>query len=175
MIYVGNKARPREKKSALSVERVRELLNYDSQTGAFTRRLRNSQGTQAGELAGSADIHGRVRICIDGRLYFAHRLAWLHVTGHWPAQKIDHRDGNPANNAFANLRDVPQRTNSENQRKPRSDNSTGLLGVTRSGKRYRAGIQVNGKKKQLGSFCTSEAAHRAYLDAKRNMHEGNTL
>ena len=159
----------------LSADRVRELFDYNSQTGEFTRRERVSQNTGVGGQAGTADPSGRVRICIDGKLYLAHRLAWLYVTGQWPAAKIDHRDGCPSNNAFSNLRDVTQKVNSENQRKARSDNSVGLLGVTKSGRRYRAGIQVNGKKTQLGSFATPEAAHKAYLSAKRRMHEGNTL
>lgn len=175
MIYLGNKSRQREAAPPMSAERLKALFNYDAETGVFTRRVRTAQRSRAGQSAGTANARGCVRISIDSRLYLAHRLAWLYITGEWPANGIDHKDGNPSNNAFANLRDVTPRINSENQRRARSDNSNGLLGVTNSGAKFRAGIQISGKKLHLGSFDTPNSAHQAYLSAKRRMHEGNTL
>ena len=54
---------------------------------------------------------GHIRICIMRVKYLAHRLAWLYVTGSWPSQDIDHIDGDPTNNRFANLREVTHQEN----------------------------------------------------------------
>jgi hypothetical protein len=39
----------------------------------------------------------------------------------------------------------------------------------------RARIAINGHQINLGRFRTAEAAHAAYVDAKRRLHEGCTL
>lgn len=86
----------------LTVERLRELLDYDPETGVF-RWKEPRRKCRVGEVAGSLRKDGYVKIQVDGRFYQAHRLAWLCVYGVWPSA-IDHIDGNRANNAIANLR-----------------------------------------------------------------------
>jgi hypothetical protein len=99
------------------------------------------------------------------------------MTGSWPTNDIDHLNGIPSDNRFCNLRDVPRRVNNENHRKAKRTNKTGLLGVDfrPSINKWAAQIQVNGAKIYLGVFDTPESAHDAYLSAKRQYHEGNTL
>jgi hypothetical protein len=63
----------------------------------------------------------------------------------------------------------------QNQRRARSDSSTGLLGVSKNGSGWRAEIRVDGKKINLGTHKTPELAHLAYVNAKRKHHEGCTL
>ena len=167
-------------KADLTAQRLRELVQYDPDTGNFFAAIDSQCGKGriircAGTKLGTVSDQGYIKITVHSRYVLAHRLAWLYITGEWPANGIDHKDGNPSNNAFANLRDVTPRINSENQRRARSDNSNGLLGVTNSGAKFRAGIQISGKKLHLGSFDTPNSAHQAYLSAKRRMHEGNTL
>ena len=162
----------RKKNRPPSKQLLDQHLIYDPMTGLWRRKLKTHPN---GKLTGFLDATGYLCVSIYGAPYLAHRLAWLYITGEWPANGIDHKDGNPSNNAFANLRDVTPRINSENQRRARSDNSNGLLGVTNSGAKFRAGIQISGKKLHLGSFDTPNSAHQAYLSAKRRMHEGNTL
>jgi len=107
----------------------------------------------------------------------AHRVVWRMLNGEWP-KFIDHIDGDRLNNRIENLRSVVERINRENLRAARSDNlSTGLLGAYagRNGK-FRSSICVDGKQKHLGrSFPTAQAAHEAYLAAKRQLHEGCTI
>jgi hypothetical protein len=134
---------------------------------------------RAGDIAGYVETRGYLRVGIDGRVYKAHRIAWLIVEGRWPAAEIDHIDGNRTNNAWSNLRETDRRTNQENQRRARCDNQSGFLGVARchkrKRKRWRAQIQVGGRNRHLGYHATPEEAHQAYLDAKRELHVGNTL
>ena len=162
--------------STLTAERLREVLHYDPETGIFTRLVRTAQRVQVGDTAGCKGLRGCLLIMVDRRLYQAHRLAWLYVHGVWPANHIDHIDGNPANNRIENLRDVSHSVNMQNMRKAKSTNkSTGVMGVYRIGKRFQAKIVVDRKVRHLGMFDTPELAHAAYLAEKRLHHPGCTI
>jgi hypothetical protein len=164
--------------SELGAERLRELLDYDPLTGVFTWRVRLSNRAPVGSSPRRKAITGYMRVRVGGRLYLAHRLAWLHVHGKWPDDEIDHINGDRADNRIANLRDVNSRQNKENRRAAQSNNkSCGLLGATwRKNERKWAGqITVRGRISHLGYFDSAEEAHAAYIAAKRVHHEGNTL
>lgn len=163
------------KGAPLTVERLRQALNYDPQTGVFTWADRTAKCIRIGGVAGSPTSNGYWRIFVDGSEYMAHRLAWFYVHGTWPTV-IDHIDGARQNNRIANLRDVTSSVNSQNLKKATKRNATGLLGAFRRTKNsYRAVINIDGKNTLLGSFRTAEDAHAAYLDAKRRHHAGCTI
>lgn len=152
------------------------LLSYDPDTGGFTWLVDRRGHAKAGDCAGSEN-QGYIVIKLCGRKYMAHVLAWFYVHGRWPRHDIDHRDTVRHHNWIKNLRDVTRSVNLQNQTKAHPNNqSTGLLGVCApvAGK-YPAKIKTKGKQLHLGSFPTAEAAHQAYITAKRIHHEGNTL
>lgn len=167
-----------------SVARLCELFTYDSESGKLIRRITTSSRAVAGSTPGWIEVRGghrRLRIEVDGRSFLAHRIVWAIVTGAWPKDDIDHRDGDGLNNRFANLRSATKAINAQNrQRSVRRTVSPGLpLGVDSAPnagkKRFRAVITANGKKHYLGAHETAEAAHKAYLEAKRRLHEGCTI
>lgn len=158
----------------LTVSRLRELLHYDPQTGIFRWRVARRPNIKAGDEAGWLHKDGCRMIGIDQREYKAHRLAWFYMTGHWPVE-IDHRNGARGDNCFENLRELPHALNLQNQRRAKSTNRTGLLGVTLFNGTFRAQIMLNGKNIYLGCYPTAEAAHRAYVVAKRRVHPAGLL
>lgn len=96
-------------RESLTAERLRELLDYDPQTGVFTRRVALSNRSKVGERIGSLNegdgyLYGNV----DGDRHAMHRLAWLYVTGEHPKHQINHRDECRTNNRFGNLMDRPK-------------------------------------------------------------------
>lgn len=164
----------------LTAERLREVLHYDPETGIFTRKIRLAQRHQVGDradfVARGGGLKGYYRVSLFSERHLAHRLAWLYVYGEWPKFEIDHLDGDRANNRIVNLRDVPASINSQNKHKARVDNRSGLLGVTTFGDgRFRASLYIKGKRVHIGMYQTPEAAHEAYLDAKRKIHPGCTI
>lgn len=162
----------------LTVERLRELVSYDKRTGLFTALVARGP-VSVGDALGTVRKDGYVLITVDYRRYLAHRLAHFYVNGAWPVGEVDHRDGDTSNNCWRNLRVGTRSFNQQNQRCAQVKNkSSGLLGVSRMDaktERYRARIFVDGKERSLGSFSSAEAAHKAYVDAKRRLHEGGTL
>ncbi len=73
--------------STLTQEELHADLNYDPETGVFTRRF--SRG-RAGEEAGTVNGSGYREIRVRTQRYLAHRLAWFYVYGTWPKEQIDH-------------------------------------------------------------------------------------
>lgn len=158
----------------ISQDELKHLLSYNPSTGEFRRRVARRGMARRGSIAGSPDKKGYLRIYIRGRTYKAHRLAWLYVTGRWPAGLIDHKDGNPANNRLSNLRVVTNAQNGHN-RAP-TLGRVGLKGVyhevrVRSTSRpWRARITVNGRLRNLGTYHSKNAAVRAYNRAAKQLY-----
>jgi len=159
-----------ESRKLVTVERLKELLNYDPGTGLFTWLATSKRGghAKAGAVAGCLS-HGYPVIRIDGQLYGAHRLAILYMTGKWPANEVDHRNMDRADNRWANLREVTRSENMRNRRR-RPDNATGFKGVQRNGRNFQAVIEINGKRICRGTFTTAAAAHEAYGNAALELH-----
>jgi hypothetical protein len=163
--------------NSLTVERVRELLDYNQQTGIFTRKVRQNNRMKVGEVAGSNN-GGYVCLSVDGKTYKAHRLAWFYSFGSWPENVVDHINGKKDDNRLSNLRDVTHRHNAQNRTIPPKHSSIGLLGVTKDTRpkmksaKYIAQININGKHEYIGRFDTPEEAHVAYLVMKNAYHAG---
>jgi hypothetical protein len=157
---------------SLTAERLREVLDYNPETGDFVWKVTRTSKRMKGLVAGDTKPDGRHRIGVDGVRYKAHRLAWLYVHGTWPSGMIDHIDGNPSNNAIANLRDCTMSQNQANKKR-RSDNTSGYKGVYFSNypkhrhKPWRARITVQGRKIVTCGFPTAEEAHEKYKQLAR--------
>ena len=180
-------------KADLTAQVVRELLDYNSGTGVFTWKPRPPElfkGPRAGAIwharyCGQRAGHlskalGYETIRIFDRAHFAHRLAWMHVTGDTPSGEIDHINCEKSDNRFENLRDVLPQWNKQNVRRAPRKVSLMPLGVylvARDNLKmpYTAQLSFNGKMLHLGYFLTADEAHLAYLDGKRRLHHGCTI
>lgn len=146
-------------------QRLKELLTYDPVSGDFIWNA--SRGcAKAGSVAGCVDHEGYLLIRVDDRLYKAHRLAWLYMTGAWPLKEIDHRSRIPNDNRWQNLR---QSTPSQNHQN-RSRVPTGVT-YDKTRRRWRARITANKKHQWIGQFLSREDAEAAYLRVKKELHE----
>lgn len=153
-------------------EELLQWLKFDPDTGVFAWAKSGRGSVKAGSPAGGIDVSGYVQLRLLGRIYKGHRLAWFYVYRQWPNGDIDHINGVRNDNRIANLRVVTNAINCQNKRSPLPGNKTGFLGVHVARGKYRAAIMLNNKQHHLGRFDTPEAAHKAYVEAKRKIHKG---
>jgi hypothetical protein len=180
-------------KALPSQEVLRQLLDYNPETGALTWKVRDlhwfSDGSQTrqhnaaiwnGKNAGRAALvtalpTGHLYGGIGGTKYLAHRVIWKMVYGVDPIG-IDHIDGNPANNRIKNLRQASQLVNGKNA-KTSKRNTSGVMGVEWRSDRNKwvARITVDYRSRHLGCFDTFDAALAARKQAERELgfHENH--
>lgn len=152
--------------AALTHSRLREMVDYDPETGVFTWREQIAKCIRIGNVCGRINAKGYRQIQISGRLYQAHRLVWLWMTGGWPPTSLDHRNGQKDDNRFANLRLATSSQNGANRRLPQH-NTSGYRGVTKhtqTGK-WQSQIGVAGRSIHLGLYADAVDAARAYNKA----------
>jgi hypothetical protein len=156
----------------VSAERVRELLAYDPQTGAFTWRVKRGP-CSAGSAAGTLRPDGYLQIGIDGKHYLAHRVAVLYMTWQWPPDEVDHEHWKRDDNRWSEIRPATHAMNGQNI-SPRTapGKVTPLRGVERRGNRYRSRFKAGEKFTNLGTFGSAEEANATYVAAKRPHVEG---
>lgn len=139
-------------KQIITQTRLKELLYYNKQIGIFVWKLIRP-GVKSGSIAGHVGINGYVRIRVDGAEHCAHRLAFLYVEGDLPSIGVDHVNGNPSDNSWANLRQATQAENNKNRKIPKN-NASGLMGVSWHKQRgkWRARINTREAEIRLGVF-----------------------
>lgn len=150
----------------ITADRLREVINYNPETGEFRWRVTLSQRALAGSIAGCNSPEKYVRIRIDGKLYHGHRLAWLYVHGDLPPSGVDHKNLQRGDNRITNLRPATTSQNCANRGLDKN-NTSGVKGVSwysTKGK-WVAKIYCQGRKHSLGSFDSKEAAAFAYAKA----------
>ncbi len=157
---------------------VRELFDYDPETGVLTWRVDRPQRIKAGMVAGSRDHKLYLRVKVNGVNYAAHRLIFLWMVGRWPTNDVDHEDLDKTNNRWKNLREATQAQNRQN-RAVRADSQTGFKGVVcrkpnQKTKNYfatyQARIKVDGKYHYGKCYRTPDEAHIEYVAMSKQHH-----
>lgn len=148
----------------ITQEQLKENLIYEPETGMFTR-------ISTGNFCETYSAQGYIVIKIKGKLYKAHRLAFLYMTGAMP-DEVDHIDCVKDNNAWNNLREASRQENQQNKYE-NLNNKSGFKGVHWHirRKKWYANIRIDGKKVFLGSFYTDVEAYRAYVKAAEENHK----
>lgn len=161
--------------SEQNLRKIPDFLTYEPDTGAFIRVKSTNNRSKVGEVAGTVNKQGYVRIALFGMCFQAHRLAFFFMTGKLPPAdlEVDHINGDRADNRWVNLRLVSHAVNMQNSRIPKH-NTSGHPGVlyVKANRKWAARISVNGRMVQLGEFIEKQDAIECYLEAKRSRHEG---
>lgn len=152
-------------KTPLPVQRLRELLEYDSESGLF-RWIGPTVRQAKGWFKGNKSVRNYRRLYIEGHHYMAHVVAWALMNGEWPATDIDHINHNQSDNCLLNLRIATDSQNAKN-RSINRNNKTGISGVTHFGNRFRATIACDYRKYHIGLFDTVDQAGAARQSAEQ--------
>lgn len=133
----------------------------------FVRSRPDLIGKEAGHVGTEKGGKRYWSVQLDGKAYQRSRIVYCLIHGEWPANEIDHRDGNSLNDHPSNLR---QATRSQNMRNVRGwlKASSCPPGVreTRYGK-FDARICIEQKSIQLGTFADMRSASAAYQAARK--------
>ena len=155
------------------IERLKEILDYNPETGLFTWKEKRKWSKEVGSVAGYVNTHhitGRKYIHIHtlGKQWNAHRLAFIFMTGKEPNGFIDHINGNGLDNRWVNLRDTDCKTNSRNARRRKEGIGSGVMGVRwcKPANKWIAGIHHKGKNVHLGLFVDFDDAVKARKNAE---------
>ena len=143
-----------------SQERLKELFDYDPETGDFVRKVRTSNNTKVGDVAGCLVPDGYLVFRVDSTTYMAHRLAWLYRYGEDPGSlDIDHINRNRSDNRLENLRLATSQQNRQN---------SSALGITwdKVCRKWQARITVDGVLMYLGVFRHYWSAIHCYQQAR---------
>lgn len=172
------------KRELPTTDQVRQVLDYNPDTGILTWRHRPSSmfapglhGRQHQANAWNAKYAGKeafTAIRSDGYkvgtiyrcMVRSHRVAWTHYYGFWPSDQIDHINGITTDNRISNLRDVPNIENHKNEKRSKN-NTSGANGVhwCNHTQKWRAVAKVGYKNLHIGRYDTIEEARDARKQA----------
>lgn len=178
-----------------SQEALSRLLTYDPLTGQLfwkerkredctsSRRWLHFNRTRAGKEAGHKHIQSSgkphaivLRFMCDGKdnWFLAHRVIYALMGVDIPeGMMIDHKNCNPFDNRWENLRLATASQNCANSRgikRTKMENFGLPKGVTMWGKRYKVQIHRDGKKRHVGVYSTAAEASAAYLEEATKEH-----
>ena len=149
-----------------TIEKEIDKFVYCSETGSLRKMVCGSL-----RLLKSKDQDGYIRSAVNGKYFYAHRLAWRLHFGYWPDGIIDHINGDKTDNRINNLRVVTQKENQRNRFA--TTGASKFKGVTLHKKlnKWQAQLGKEGKTFYLGIFESQEEAAAAY-DAAARQHFG---
>jgi len=153
-----------------SQEFLREILDYDAETGFFTWKVRRNKRIEVGARAGRREGNGYRYLGIDGKSYLEHRLVWVYVHGEQPKEQIDHINGIKDDNRISNLRAATALDNVTNRPITKRSKS-GVMGVRwiKDIGKWEAAVFLNRKKNTLGYYLDFFEAVCARKSAERKM------
>ena len=140
-------------KSKITQKRLKEVLDYNKETGIFVWIKPTNRSVIIGSIAGCKNKYGYTQIRIDGNGYRANRLAWLYEKGYFPEHGLDHKDRVKHHDWISNLRETSNQCNQRNTDNPK-DNTSGVKGVgfIKRDNKWKATIKINNKTKCLGTY-----------------------
>lgn len=137
----------------ITQERLKELLDYNPDTGVFTWKVNgNNQYVKIGKEAGTLYNNDYIMIMVEGERMGAHRWAFLYMEGYIP-ESVDHIDRNTQNNRWSNLRSASNSQNCRN--KKHRGSKSGYANVTWAKDRQKWRVQITdemGRKHMKGNF-----------------------
>lgn len=140
---------------------LREAVHYDPNLGVFTSAYKEGI-----HVKGILDKQGRLFIVVNSRKYAAERLAWFLVTGAWSKRKVQHKNGNIADNRFNNLEEV----RSIERKIPKITLPEGVH-YSESDKKWVAVVYRNRQHYHLGRYTSERSAIKAVVRFTKTLDE----
>jgi len=155
----------------ITQQELKELLDYNSETGVFTWKVSPARQVFSGDIAGTKRKDGYIQIKVKNKLILSHRLAWIYMYGYLP-KYIDHINGQRDDNRIINIREVSNQQNSLNS-KISKNNTSGIKGVywDKSRNKWTVRLSIDGKCKFFKRFDDIDLA-KLVIEEVRNKYHG---
>lgn len=143
------------KKIVLSQQRLKEVLEYNPETGVFKNIIPRTGSTGAGKVAGNNQhTMDRIRFSIDGNRYDGCRLVFLYMRGKFPDRAVYFLDDDHRNLKWDNLSEkIKQPTIKEIEKTGVTFNKVSF--------KFDAKIIHDDITTKVGNFHSKEAAEEA--------------
>lgn len=152
---------------------TKEIVNnlFDYQNGKLFWKYSAAKRTCIGDLAGCSNGNGYLRVVINYKHYYVHRIIFLMHHGYLP-KFIDHIDGNRNNNKVENLREATHSENARNQKTP-VNNSSGYKNVFwhKTKKSWVVCISLNNKLHHFGNYQNLTDAIQVAKESRNLLHK----
>lgn len=143
---------------------------FTYEDGNLYWKIKTNRNVIIGSIAGSIRKDGYIRLSLNKKYYYCHRVVWEMHNGQIPeGLMIDHIDGDRSNNNLENLRLVSALENQKNMKKP-SSNTSGVIGVSWREERgkWRVTIRKDNKVLRFGHFESKreamDVANKKYIE-----------
>jgi hypothetical protein len=156
---------------------IRSIVSYDQETGEVLWTWSDDPSDPTAPRhevpAHFQGKDGRQFILVMGYPIPVQYVAWIYMTGEWPIKTVDHKDCDPSNNRWKNLREATRSQQLYNTRKRRiliaASKIKGVWFDKARGK-WSSQICIDGKRYHLGRFDREEDAAKAYRGAALRLH-----
>ena len=146
---------------------LKELINYDPDTGKFSRMQFLPLSDDDKDRCNK---EGHLFIYIEGTYYSARRIAWLYMTGEFPTGNIYSKSVDKGDFRWCNLT-VNIKETVRKPPKTSPHNKSGTTGIHYDAKKDRwiAAICRNGVNKYIGTFKDKDDAIAARMSAEEEL------
>lgn len=145
-------------------EYFNEFCQYDAKTGIVSFKKSPSRKIKVGDVI-NCHSDGYIVMSVRGKTYKLHRVIWFMVYGEVP-NIMDHKNQIRDDNRLCNLRNVNSTINNRNARR-RKDNTSGVTGVNKVGKKWRVRINTHEGRLSLGMYDTLMEAVKVRKEAEK--------
>ena len=148
-----------------------ELLDYlEYRDGGLYWKVSPNPRAKVGGIAGTINAAGYRDIRLHKKQIYAHRAVFLIHHGYVP-ERLDHINGDKADNRIENLRPASASENGYN-RKRRSDTAAKAKNITwcKKDRRWLVRVNANGSAVYVGSFSALDEAKSAATAARIQYH-----
>ena len=135
---------------------IKDYINYDPETGAFTYKKVRKRGSSVGDIAGYLHSRGYWIIGFEGKYLQASRVAHYLMTGEWPVEEIDHINRVRDDNRWCNLRPASRSLNNYNK-DLHPLNKSGIAGVNFHKQSGRWAVRTKGDQKYFRTLLDAAA------------------
>lgn len=136
----------------LNQKELNTLFSYNPYTGIVIRKTKPSGNTKIGGVVGTDNGRGYLKVMINQKGFFLHRVIWIMVYG-YIGEQIGHINKLKKDNRLVNLRCVNNIENNRNKNMLKN-NTSGVTGVymRKGSKNWYASIRVDWKLINLGTY-----------------------